>query len=220
MTLLERNGSVSLRFTQGTIEDHDEKYMETFGPPPNLRFFQDNLIPSSRTAIAGDSVDAMVRSYDTDRGGDFPAQASVRKALSDAQSVLDNEGPFHGVVGFSEGGSLAAAVLAQNQARPVGSSSNHHLLCGIFFNSYPPFTADGKKLMLSEDFGQPMQVPSLHVISSRDNFYAAGQALSQLCSHPTIYEHDEGHLIPWRPQVVRPLRDQIRRFVGSIHVTD
>ena len=221
MKVLEKNGSVSLGFTQGSIEDHgEETYLETFGPPPNLRFYQDNLIPSSRTTPANDSVDALVRSYDTDRGGDFPAQASVRKALSDVQSVLDKEGPFHGVIGFSEGGSLAAAVLAQDQARQKDGLPNHRLQCGIFFNSYPPFTSDGKKLMLSDEFGQLIQVPSLHVVSSCDNFYAASQALAQLCSQPTVYEHDEGHRIPWKPQAMRPLRDQVHRFVESVHMTE
>ena len=192
--------------------------MDTFGPPPNLRFFEDNLIPSSRTTPADDSVDAIVRSYDTDRGGEFPAQASVRKALADAQLVLEKDGPFHGVIGFSEGGSLAAAVLAHDQARQTDGLPNHRLQCGIFFNSYPPFTSDGKKVMLSDEFGQPIQVPSLHIVSSCDNFHTAGRALIQLCSHATIFEHQQGHKIPWKPEDVRPLRDQIRQFIESIPV--
>ena len=219
MAAIEASGCLSLFFIQGSVEGEQGKEWEAYGPPPNLCFYDETLMPVSLfTPLRRGSANSVVRSYDTDKGGNFPAQESVRKTVEKVKMFMAEKGPFDGVIGFSEGGSLAATVLVEDQDNARKGLSHNSLRCGIFFNAYPPFTSDGKKLMLSDEFGQPIQAPTLHVLSGSDSFFYASRALSQLCSQEqcTIYEHSEGHAIPWKPVVARPLGAEIKRFLETI----
>ena len=215
---LEATGIASFHFAQGSIEDTSATGWEIYGPPPNLRFYEENLVPETRAPIRRQSVNSIVRSYDTDQGGNFPAQESVRRALDEVHSLVNEHGPFDGVVGFSEGGSLAATLLAEDQENARKGLPNRSLKCGIFFSAYPPFTTDGKKLMLSDEFGEHIKVPTLHIMSASDIFYTASIALSKLCveEQASIYEHSQGHMVPWQPKVSRPLAALIRSFLERL----
>lgn len=216
---LETSETVSFHFTQGTIEDTCAKGWNEYAPGPNLRFYEEDLVPSSRHPPARrNSVNAIVRSYETDQGGNFRAQRSVHDALHNVHRYMDENGPFDGVVGFSAGGSLAATVLAEDQEKLRKGLPNRNLKCGIFFCAYPPFTTDGKKLMLSDEYGELIGVPTLHVVSSSDTFHASSLALWKLCSkgNSFLHEHNQGHMIPWQPKIVRPLATLIRDFLENL----
>ncbi|KAL4936565.1 serine hydrolase FSH [Aspergillus oleicola] len=69
----------------------------------------------------------------------------VRSAHRYLVSVIEEDGPYDGVVGFSEGAALAASVLLSSES----SSSQPHFKIAILFNSVVPFVP-------CEQMGQPL----------------------------------------------------------------
>lgn len=51
--------------------------------------------------------------------------------------VVESQGPFDGIMGFSEGGIVAATLLLEDARRPFANFK-----CGIFFSAAPPLDPD------------------------------------------------------------------------------
>ena len=64
--------------------------------------------------------------------------------LDYVRNIIDEEGPFHGVIGASKGGSAAATVLLdQLELARRSASVPGTMKCGIFFVSPPALREDG-----------------------------------------------------------------------------
>ncbi|KAF2215725.1 hypothetical protein CERZMDRAFT_89976, partial [Cercospora zeae-maydis SCOH1-5] len=75
--------------------------------------------------------------------------------------VIEDDGPFDGILGFSHGGTLASGFIMHHMAmRP---SEPLPFRCALFFNALPPFRKVGiafSSLQLMSDFIQhPGQDP-------------------------------------------------------------
>ena len=93
--------------------------------------------------------------------------ASTRM-LDYVRNIIE-DGPFHGVIGASEGGSAGATVLLDQLelARSPGVPAT--MKCGIFFLSPPALREDGKGWVLSDESDDPrITVLTCHVFSAED----------------------------------------------------
>lgn len=139
-------------------------------------------------------------------------------ALGLVDFVRDN-GPFDGVMGFSEGGITAAMLLAEDAKHPFA-----HFQCGIFFSAGPPLdpdvvrtgvlrcldpATDGPVIAVptAHFYGSNEDFPSLRVLSPLHPLYTKTwpklderlcDRLVDLCAPGSreVFEHDLGHAVP------------------------
>ncbi|KAL8868805.1 MAG: hypothetical protein Q9174_004740 [Haloplaca sp. 1 TL-2023] len=107
------------------------------------------------------------------------------------------DGPFDGILGFSEGSSVAASLMLRRAARgkvPLFQFA-------IFFCAILPFRFDDKGPILADESPLRINVPTLHITGARDPARLSSMALYHLCDQNSaaLYDHGKGHTIPWGP---------------------
>ena len=107
-------------------------------------------------------------------------------------------GSFDGILGFSEGGSLAASHML---SRHIGESRVKSFKFAIFLCAVPPFYRDCSGVILGDEDPQRIDLPTAHVLGSKDVARMGSLALYDLCNQgkAQIFEHSAGHTIPWEP---------------------
>jgi predicted esterase len=125
------------------------------------------------------------------------------QALSQLSTFISEEGPFDGVIGFSQGATLLATYLMLvNKQQPEASIP---FRCAIFLSATRPYDtqalARGKLEYVEPTVGaEPLiRLPTAHIwglkdIENRD----ASEQLAMLCDEAQREEvkHDGGHEIP------------------------
>ncbi|KAF2972450.1 hypothetical protein GQX73_g1157 [Xylaria multiplex] len=83
-------------------------------------------------------------------------------------NILDEEGPFDGIIGFSQGGSVASLIAALLERPKVARPSNFTTVHGPLqlVISYSGYHEDDERLQ--QYYTQKIKTPILHFISSTD----------------------------------------------------
>lgn len=147
---------------------------------------------------------------------DVEDASSCQKALDDLKAFIAAEGPFDGVIGFSQGAALAATLIAQRRQRhPVGEAANPVFKCAIFLGAGllcdPASLEEGRLRGLRYDVdGEVIHVPTTH-IWGRQDASPYPPLVAQLCSSTLrqVYVHEGGHGIPGS-QMSEALRECVR----------
>ncbi|KAL9609134.1 MAG: hypothetical protein Q9167_006078 [Letrouitia subvulpina] len=128
--------------------------------------------------------------------------ASMHDALSQLCTYISIEGPFDGVIGFSQGASLAATFLIQqSQDHPLAPLP---FKCAIFLSGGKPL--DPKALERGEivlidptKTGPLLHLPTANIWGRNDMLWPGScETLCSLCdeSMRSASIHDEGHDVP------------------------
>ena len=131
--------------------------------------------------------------------------------------VLDNEGPFDGIIGNSEGASVAAAFIVDYLKRYARKEVQQSLQCAVFMSGGPPPFSDGTGYFLADEHGQIITMPTCHIMAYNDPMIDGVVALHHLCDQAsaTIVDHGRGHLVPRDPRssklIIKGIRDLIVR---------
>jgi hypothetical protein len=162
---LESDKSAEFFFLQGPPTG----YEEFFGGPPYYRF----IVPSDADS---ETVDVIERIRDFPQletpemtmrelmtYGVAKTDDSARQTLQYLYEVMEKEGPFDGIVGYSEGATIAATLLLHEQMRDREEGRTPILKCALFFGGWPPIrpTLDG--LVLSDESDLVIEVPTVHI---------------------------------------------------------
>ncbi|CRG83762.1 hypothetical protein PISL3812_01118 [Talaromyces islandicus] len=129
---------------------------------------------------------------------------SILKALEDLSNFLEREGPYDGIIGFSQGGCLAATFIIHHlQKHP---NKPLPFKCAIFLSSITPADPnDLKKGMIRflqpETCGKPLVrgLATTHIWGRNDDQWPGmSEPLYELCDahQRNFFLHDEGHTIP------------------------
>ena len=128
------------------------------------------------------------------------------------QKVFHELGPFDGVLGFSQGAAVAAALCQLRQSSP--SNVSVHFKFAVLCSGYPPplpFFPSG----MASEAGIPC--PSLHIFGDQDRQIhdRTSEQLSNLfqSEERTIVKHACGHIIPTQPSCVEQYVQFLRRFL-------
>lgn len=123
--------------------------------------------------------------------------------FDDLSDFVASEGPFEGLIGFSEGGCVAATMMMEDAHRP---SSTLGFKCGIFFCGLTPIRldalreTDGKLQYLDPSVdGVLLHIPTAHIWSPDGNIDPGmGRTLVHLSEKGLREElvHHLGHCIP------------------------
>ncbi|KAL2325605.1 hypothetical protein Fmac_024663 [Flemingia macrophylla] len=128
-------------------------------------------------------------------------------SLSHLKNVFSQEGPFDGILGFSQGAAMAALISAQQEKLKGEMDFKFVVLCSGF------------ALKMKEMECGPIKCPSLHIFGNEHgkDRQIANQASKELASLynsdcSVIVEHDCGHIIPTRPPFIDEIKDFLVRF--------
>ena len=125
--------------------------------------------------------------------------------LDDLEAYIAEEGPFDGVMGFSEGAALAAMLMIRKSRQDhVAQHVKPLFKCAVFFGggvpADPTALEHGEfRLLDSESIGEPISVPTAHIWGKNDREYPTfGPVLSQLCKADSrsVFIHEGGHEVP------------------------
>ena len=88
---------------------------------------------------------------------------SAAHTLKYLYGIMESEGPFDGVVGYSEGATIAATLLLHEQMLQEEHGRIPMFKCALFFGGWPPVkpTLDG--LVLSDESDLTIDIPTCHI---------------------------------------------------------
>ena len=153
------------------------------------------------------------------QGGD---EEKFRHNYQDLRRFIQKQGPFFGLLAFSEGASIGATILIEDARRHGGSLG---IKCAILFCAVPPLdlnldrneTASIRKLVPAVD-GVLLRIPTAHIWSEGgDWFPGMGRELLALCDESTREEvvHSLGHDVPGS-RSNKGLREAVRAIERTI----
>lgn len=120
------------------------------------------------------------------------------KSVAYLNEVLKTEGPFDGIVGFSQGGCLAGILASafEKPERMPGLELPKGQGAFRFAVAVSGFRSRDK--LHQKLFEQPIQTPVLHVLGRADQIVdlERSQTLVDVCKNSRVELHDGGHSLP------------------------
>ncbi|KAI1187547.1 serine hydrolase FSH [Nemania serpens] len=119
----------------------------------------------------------------------------------DLLDIVKTQGPFDALMGFSEGGAVAAWMLIENSKHPHTFGS---FKCAIFFSAAVPFDPDVVRTGIVKPIdpaieGEMINIPTAHLWSSENDVSTeTAQSLTTLCNAKVreTFVHALGHNVP------------------------
>ncbi|KAF1850313.1 uncharacterized protein K460DRAFT_269416 [Cucurbitaria berberidis CBS 394.84] len=223
---LESDETASFHFIQGPYEvPPPVGYEDFFGGAPYYRF----IVPADADA---DTTDVIERIRDFPQletpemtmrelmtYGVAKTDDSARCTLEYLYRIMENEGPFDGIVGYSEGSTIAGTLLLHEKMRERDEGREPMLKCALFFGGWPPMTPTLDGLVLADESELMIEVPSCHIIGSLDPYLHGNIALYNVCDPDTafIFDHAKGHTLPRDKHMVKELGDTVRRMIDEVN---
>ncbi|XP_023002485.1 esterase FUS5-like [Cucurbita maxima] len=120
----------------------------------------------------------------------FTEHRNLEECLSFIEDYMLNHQPFDGILGFSQGAMLSAA-LPGLQATGAGLTKVPKIkfviiISGAIFNQFLPDKA----------FSTSIGCPSLHFLSEQDPMRRYGVKLLESFIEPLVIYHSQGHVVP------------------------
>ncbi|CAL0311866.1 unnamed protein product [Lupinus luteus] len=127
---------------------------------------------------------------------DFTVYSNFEESVAYIEDYMLKNGPFDGLLGFSQGAMIAAALSGmQAQGVALGKVDKIKFLIIIAGGKF-----GGKKFgmpkLASKAFSKPIDCPSIHFIGERDSMKPESIALLEAFVDPTVIYHPKGHIIP------------------------
>mmetsp|Transcript_4027 Transcript_4027/g.10029 ORF Transcript_4027/g.10029 Transcript_4027/m.10029 type:complete len:298 (-) Transcript_4027:173-1066(-) len=119
------------------------------------------------------------------------AEEKMERSIATVAAALRAQGPFDGLVGFSQGAIMASSLVALQRAGEALQDIPPLKFCVLFAgmrSKYPGHAAA---------FSQKVSVPSLHVFGDRDELkHPHCLELADAFANPIVISHTRGHVIP------------------------
>ena len=183
--LQQRGDDITFHLTNSTIEAPPPIEFQTFfGNPPHWRFVyidgtSMNVLARHRDFVEEETPEKSIRSGQMPTGK--KTIESVEYAIRSLRKTMVESGPFHGVIGYSEGAAIGSTLLIEElrQAKKTGVPST--LKCGIFIAGAPAFRTEVGGWNLWDEVGEVIDVPTCHVLGVSDPYLHCALALHDIC---------------------------------------
>ncbi|KAI9714016.1 MAG: hypothetical protein M1820_000746 [Bogoriella megaspora] len=154
-----------------------------------------------------------------------------RQAQDDLRQYIETDGPFDGVMAFSQGCSVAAAFILELQRAKskIGDSVSgaQAFKCAVFLAGRPPYIDADLKNTYSgprgEDMGlnEQISIPTVHIWGRNDRIEPGNAlALHNICSREDkrAVVHNGGHEVPGArdKDAVIDSAHVVKRMIASI----
>lgn len=138
---------------------------------------------------------------------------AVSESYDYLTEVLE-EKQYDGVIGFSQGGALAASYILHNQNR---NGMEPVFRFAVFMCATLPWDATGTRRLRPEDLSaggtvKKIDIPTLHLHGARDSWLPESRELTEMCkaSEAAVFEHELGHTVPVDRRSTVRLADLVR----------
>ncbi|KAI9716039.1 MAG: hypothetical protein M1828_000506 [Chrysothrix sp. TS-e1954] len=217
---LELDDTASFHFIEGLFPSEPIRDVEYECPAPNLRWYDHNGIDLTKGVKHFSEMltfknmtspeDGARRAWEDYSGG---VSNGTELMVEYARNIIEDEGPFDGFIGASEGGSAAATVLMDQLQLSRKQGQACTIQCAIFFVAAAPLTEDGKGYLLSDTTDQRITVPTCHVYSEKDLLCWMAKALENVCQDDgkTTILHEGGHTIPHTEKLMVDVAKFVRK---------
>ncbi|MFI4994166.1 MAG: hypothetical protein ACHQAQ_00085 [Hyphomicrobiales bacterium] len=170
------------------------------------------------------ATEAMAAQMETRIGQGAKRYQGWPATLDAVLSVFMRQGPFDGVLGFSQGAALTALLVGlRSRGRAAGNapalpaketSSQPEALAFGFAVMIGGFVSADRELARLYDERSNYELPSAHIIGRSDTVVPreASLALASKFENPLILEHEGGHVIPKAPQ----MRERFQTFLEDM----
>ncbi|XP_057833535.2 dihydrofolate reductase [Cryptomeria japonica] len=183
-------------FLDGPLPATGKSEVEGIFPPPYYEWFQYNE--------------------------DFTKFKNLDKAFPLIVDYMEQNGPFDGLLGFSQGAMLCAVLVCYQPQ-------------GLMLQNHPPIrfiiSISGIKFrdpeMSSFLYSPPIKCPSVHITGAKDYVKEFSKDLIQAFENPLVITHPQGHIVPkLDTQAIKLLQhfidiilkqDQKKHNIGSFH---
>ena len=130
------------------------------------------------------------------------------ESLQLVQETFDTQGPFDGVLGFSQGAAFVS-LLCTHQNDPASPIRFKFAILIAGFKSLLAPHAD--------HYRKPLECPTFHTIGATDAVIPtqSSEDLLARCTCATPYRHNGGHYVPASPQLRTALIDFLAPFIDS-----
>ncbi|CAF9914301.1 MAG: hypothetical protein GOMPHAMPRED_008125 [Gomphillus americanus] len=146
--------------------------------------------------------------------GDF---VGLNASLDFIGSLMQKEGPFHAILGFSQGGCFAGILCALLQRRSIAHPLRSHLpeklpspLAGIIFSGFKV-----RFPQYDEVYAEGINIPMIHVMGVEDDdvIVEKSEELASLNTCSEILKHNGGHQIPRKPEDISQITSFFRKHI-------
>lgn len=179
---LESDNTAELYFVHGPVEAYPpEGFEDYFGNGPHYRFIK----PPEKTGDGGNS-DVLERIRNFPKGATAEDQMrllmsggvssipmpkvtsgysdeSAEEAMDYLYDIMETEGPFDGIIGYSEGATVAATLLLHEQKRFEDEGRQPMFKCAVFFAGWPPMRPELDGLVLADETDLTITIPTCHI---------------------------------------------------------
>ncbi|CAD6443640.1 b34df6cb-47cc-4eed-8c17-f661ba13acdb [Sclerotinia trifoliorum] len=233
---LASDETAELFFAHGPVDAFPpEGYEDYFGPGPHYRFIKpgnaeeggsdllDRIRNFPKGATAEDQMRELMRigvgsAAPVPNANGIHCDESAQDAMEYLYDIMQEEGPFDGIIGYSEGATVAGTLLLHEQKRFEIEGRLPMFKCAVFFAGWPPLTPEFDGIVLADTTDLTITIPTLHIIGSLDPYLAGCISLYNVCDMDNAYlfDHGKGHTLPRDPETVRELGNIIRTMGSSI----
>ncbi|GAP91100.1 putative serine hydrolase FSH [Rosellinia necatrix] len=131
---------------------------------------------------------------------DYTSEKSTRKAVDDFEMFLQTDGPYDGVIAFSQ----AASLVGTWMLRRVKRGGDLGFKCAIFLSAalLPYDVVQLEKgclhLVTTSEVGEAISIPTAHVWGEEDQFSSTAKDFTNLCKSDvkSVLVHKGGHEVP------------------------
>lgn len=216
---LRKSHSVELHFLNGSNEVSRFRSLPSQYRGPFFRYYSSTapeiaqfatLLPTISSSLG--SVEDAARELRRLCPGEYESEAATKMVLDFAEN--SDLGLFDGLLGFSEGVSVAANVLIK-QARNLLPKP---FKCAVFLCNIPPVRSTNGDPYLADECGQMINIPTTHVLGEADAGRSVGLALLNLCATTTasLLYHKQGHEIARSPAIMKRMAKLISEMLASL----
>lgn len=146
-------------------------FEDYFGKAPHYRFIEpdvdvektnhDDVLSRIRDFPECESPEDTMR--ELMREGLATSHRSTDRAIKYVSDVMVKEGPFDGIIGYSEGATIAATMLLWERRRFLRYGTPPMFKYAIFFAGWPPVDPKSHALVLSDESEERIEIRTLHV---------------------------------------------------------
>lgn len=164
-----------------------EGFESYFGLGPHYRFIKsadtsdggDDVLDRIRNfpkgATAEDQMRELMRGSPREQqspvdGVEIASDQSAQEAMDYLYDIMETAGPFDGIIGYSEGATVAATLLLHEQRRFETTGIPQMFKCALFFAGWPPMTPELDGIVLADESDLMISIPTCHVSKYKQHY--------------------------------------------------
>jgi len=125
----------------------------------------------------------------------FSEDPGFSESLSLIEKTVREEGPFHGLLAFSQGAALGGLLLAKQEMGQLDLGIKFAILVSAFISRCGNHSDSYEEMLKSQ---KKIQIPTLHIMGHTDKVIEIemSEDLLKYFDNATVLKHDGGHFVP------------------------